>query len=128
MLSADLQAGYYHMEIHEEDQEYVGFELDGEYYVFCALPFGLSFAPYAFQLLTRQVVRSWRARGIKVVHYLDDFLWLAPSAHAGRQLAHVVRHDLEILGFIISEPKSHLEPTQCLVHLGFTVDLVRMVF
>jgi hypothetical protein len=98
MVAADLQSGYYHVDIHEQDVEYLGFEYLGQYYVFTCLPFGLASAPYAFTLITRAMVKQWRARGVRTIHYLDDFLWLAPSRELCAQLSHHVCSDLERLG------------------------------
>jgi hypothetical protein len=122
MIAADLQSGYHHLEVCKADQEYLGFQSDGRYYVFRCLPFGLASAPDAFTLLTRQLVKRWRRAGIRMIHYLDDFLWLAQILAIG------VREDLEYLGFFINYSKSTFAPTQCLQHLGFLVDTRRMVF
>lgn len=128
MISGDLQSGYYHLEILPEHWQYMGFEFEGQYYVFCCLPFGLTTAPYAFTRLTRQVVRAWRRRGIRLIHYLDDWLWLARSQPLATRLAILVSGDLASLGFLLNYTKSVLTPVQIIVHLGFHIDTVNMTF
>jgi hypothetical protein len=128
LISADLRSGYYHVNISEEDQEYLGFQFEGQYYVFTSLPFGLGSAPYAFTMLTRQMVKHWRSLGIRLIHYLDDYLWMAPTRELALLLAQRVRADMAALGFYVNDEKSQFEPTQLLEHLGFMVDTGRMVF
>lgn len=128
LFSADLQSGYYHLEIHPDHFTYLGFEFEGQYYVFTCLPFGLKSAPWAFTMLTRQLVRHWRRQGIRVVHYLDDFLWLVSSHSLALSLSARVVSDLARLGLLVNQEKSHLTPTQHLKHLGFIIDTMRMVF
>ena len=53
----DLKSGYYHLDIFEEHQKYLGFawKLDGvvQFLVFTVLSFGLATACYAFTKLMR---------------------------------------------------------------------------
>jgi hypothetical protein len=45
---------------------YVGFEWLGLFYCYCSLPMGITSAPAIFTEVTLSLVRSWRARGIRV--------------------------------------------------------------
>lgn len=128
LIAADLRSGYYHVDILPEHYQYLGFEIEGKYYVFCCLPFGLSTAPYVFTRVTRQVVRYWRRQGIRLIHYLDDWLWMAPSRYRAQLLSSRVVHDLTRLGFLLNYPKSTLSPVQSLIHLGFLIDTTTMTF
>jgi hypothetical protein len=71
----DLAAAYYHVFIREEDQKYFGVELDGVVMVMCVLPFGFVDAPRAFTRLLRPQLAHFRMQGIRIMGYLDDFLW-----------------------------------------------------
>ena len=43
------------------------------------MPFGLCPACWVFTKLTNELVGHWRSQGIKLVHYLDDFLFAVPG-------------------------------------------------
>ena len=74
LFSFDLKSGYHHIDIAEAHQKFLGFEWGGHYYVFTVLPFGLSTACYIFTKMLRPFVRFCRARGLKMIVYLDDGL------------------------------------------------------
>ena len=95
MFSFDLKSGYHHVDVAEVHQKFLGIEWGGAYYVFTVLPFGLSTACYVFTKLLRPLVRYWRARGIRIVVYLDDGLAVAAdeqSAHAASDLVRETLH------------------------------------
>ena len=78
MFSVDLEKAYHHVDMHQSTWDYLGFSWLGKTYTFTVMPFGLSPACWVFTKLTNELVGYWRARGIRLVHYLDDFclLWL----------------------------------------------------
>ena len=80
LFSFDLKAGYHHIDIAEEHHKYLGFSWQNRYYVFTVLPFGLSTACYIFTKIVRPLVHYWRAKGLRIVVYLEDGL----CAVAGR--------------------------------------------
>lgn len=86
-------------------------------YYFRVLPFGLSSAPAAFTRLTRALVRRWRSRGLRLLHYLDDFGGGDTPERASASVGTMVS-DLGSAGFMINWKKSHLTPTTVLPHLG----------
>mmetsp|Transcript_27203 Transcript_27203/g.33009 ORF Transcript_27203/g.33009 Transcript_27203/m.33009 type:complete len:630 (+) Transcript_27203:1385-3274(+) len=128
MWSFDLLSGYYHVELHPDFHQYVAFEWEGVYYYFAVLPFGLAIAPYCFCKLTGELTKRWRSLGIRLIHYVDDFIFFGTVAavEAGLflQQQRVVLHDLELSGFMLSESKTVKEFTTSLVALGFGIDSV----
>eukprot|EP00873_Tetraselmis_striata_P006130 jgi/Tetstr1/426394/TSEL_016705.t1 len=76
----------------------------------------------------RRRLRRRKARGVCLLPFIDDFLFLAPS----RQLALRLRAEVERLwgrlGLARHPTKAHPEPTQQLQHLGMDLDLVTMQF
>ena len=60
MVGVDLKSGYHCIGIREEDRKYFGCELDGVFYEWTALPFGLSSAPFVFTKAMRQLSRYFR--------------------------------------------------------------------
>jgi hypothetical protein len=56
LFTVDLKSGYHHIDIHQRDWQYLGFEWNGSYYVSCQLPFGLAPACYVFIKVLRRMV------------------------------------------------------------------------
>ena len=65
----NLKSGYHHINIHPVHSNYLGFQWAEKgvtsYYVFTALPFGLSTACHLFTKLMRPLIRHWWGRGLK---------------------------------------------------------------
>jgi hypothetical protein len=62
LFTVDLKSGYHHIDIHRDFWQYLGFQWQGQYYVFTQLPFGL--APACYVLL--KCFASWSNRGALV--------------------------------------------------------------
>ena len=92
------------------------------------LPQGFTNSCAVFTKLTRQLVRSLRARGVRCVHLLDDFLFAADSPGEAELLRDMVIKECEDLGLFISWKKAVLTPTQRIRFLGFVVDSLAMRF
>ena len=106
----------------------MGFKWEGKYYQYNCLPFGLSTTPWVFSKVIRELVMFWRLRGINILPYLDDFLFLIMGYEAGCHLAKVVEEDLRLAGLAINQDKSDGTPNHDRVHLGFDVDLAAGLF
>lgn len=63
-----------------------------------------------------------RFRGVRLINYLDDFLFLVSESRAEAH-RHLVLCTFEAAGLTINESKSHLQFTHILTHLGFIIDL-----
>ena len=74
------------------------------------LPFGLTSAPYIFTKIMRCLVKKWRLEGIEIVVYLDDGLGMGPNVQKAQQLAHKIRSDIGLAGFVANETKSQWQP------------------
>ena len=65
----DISQGYHRIDIDDNYQKYLGFswKIDGKisYFMFIALPFSLSSAPFIFTKVMRCLVNFWRKEGIK---------------------------------------------------------------
>lgn len=133
LFAFDLQSGYHHVDIHPDDQQYLGFEWQGSYYTFTVLPFGLASAPFVFTKVMRELVGHWRGQGIRLLPYLDDFIFAcAPDAGGSNttasSLSRQVVADCAAAGLILNLEKSTLTPTKRFVHLGFWIDTISGVF
>ena len=135
MWSLDISSAYHHISVVEHHWHYMGFEWKGQHYVFKSLPFGLSVACWVFTKFSREIVGSWRASGIKVLPYMDDFLF-AGSPRVGattdfsslRDTRSRVLADLEAGGLLVNREKSLLDFTQTIEHLGVGIDTLSGVF
>jgi hypothetical protein len=123
MFSVDLQDGYWQVNMHPDAHTYLAFEWEGQYYVFTVLPFGLATAPWAFTKLMREVCGVLRQRGVRLVNYLDDFLFLVGSKPS--QAAAMRQQVLDVMGeagLRINTAKSQLELSTQVTHLGYDFD------
>jgi hypothetical protein len=125
-ISIDLESAYYHVDVAEADQTFLGFRINGVYYVFSVLPFGLRDACFIFTKIMSVPVRYLRKRGLRVLPYLDDFLFALRRACPGT--ANMIVELLQSLGFVINFGKSVLSPTRLIDSLGHSVDSVDMLF
>ena len=123
LCTFDLKSGYHHVDIHMDSQTYLGFEWRDRYYVFTVLPFGLATACYVFTKLLRPVVKYLRARGTKIVMYIDDGIAVGSDYDHTSKLCQLIKSTLVSAGFVLNTDKSKLYPSQCVKWLGFEIDL-----
>eukprot|EP00873_Tetraselmis_striata_P046206 jgi/Tetstr1/466470/TSEL_000979.t1 len=112
-FSFDLHDGYYALGLREDVRDYFTITVCGTLWRFAALPMGWSLSPYYFCTLMAVMVRYLRqpgfatyssygrpfrrrlrhrkARGVCLLPFIDDFMFLAPS----RQLALRLRAEIE---------------------------------
>ena len=69
-------------------------------------PFGLSTACYIFTKIVRPLVHYWRAKGLRIVVYLDDGLCAVAGRQAALEASQLVRSTLDKAGFIARPTKS----------------------
>ncbi|KAK3233874.1 hypothetical protein CYMTET_55849 [Cymbomonas tetramitiformis] len=106
MWSFDFTSGYHHVELHPDSHQYVAFEWQGEFYCYAVLPFGLACAPYVFTRIGRELAKRWRQQGMKLIHYLDDFIFfgvpIAGSLAVFLLQQATVLADLDAAGFLLN--------------------------
>lgn len=124
MFTLDFKSGYFHVEIKKEFWKYFGFSWKGKYYYFMVLPFGLNLAPYIFTVVVKQVLKFWRADGVRVMGYFDDLLFIASSWPEAMALFRRVVADLDRLGWVIAWDKSMRHPAQKAMSLDLEIDSV----
>ena len=129
MFSFDLKSGYYHVEILEGHQTYLGFSWKHsnssqmEFYVFTVLPFGLSSAPHVFTKILKPLEKHWRHQGICVAVSLDDGWGIEMDSQVCSIVADAVRTDFSKARFVTNEDKSVLIPCQRLDWLGIALKI-----
>ena len=119
MAKVDLKDSYLTVPIHEVHHRFLRFTWAGLKYQFNCLPIGLSSAPRVFTELLKPVVAWLRANGIRMIVYLDDFIFSNENRDALIAELKLAPDLLENLGFIINWVKSVTTPSQAMEFLGF---------
>ena len=120
MITTDMKQAYCSMAMHEESWPYLCWKHRGKYYCSTVLTFGLSQAPMFFHKTMRTIVRFCRTLGIRVLNYLDDFLW-ASHPRQSKALTTFVKDLLTSLGWKFND-KCVFTPSYQVEFLGMTID------
>jgi hypothetical protein len=153
MFSFDLADGYYALGITSSDRDYFTVNVRGQLWRLAGLPMGWNASPYLFCTLMHQMVRWLRCpalaessalrrprqaarrnlrgtrwRGLRVLPFVDDFLFVTSSHSEALTARDVVDSLLTRLGLARNPKKGMWEPAQVIVHLGMEIDLARGVF
>jgi hypothetical protein len=123
VASIDMQDAYFHLPIRRSFRKYLRFALKGQAWQFCACPFGLSVAPWAFTGLISLVAKICHGEGIQIHLYLDDWLLRGPSKEVLTGHVTFVTNLMQKLGLLINWEKSELIPTQTLTFLSYAYNL-----
>lgn len=84
LAKVDIKQAYRMVPVHPDDQPLLGMMWEGAWYVDTALPFGLRSAPKIFSAIADALEWQVRREGVQaILHYLDDFLLVEPSAGEG---------------------------------------------
>jgi len=122
----DIKDAFMHVPMHRDAQPYLAFPWEQGWFRFTTMPFGLSTAPRAFTKLLRPLMAALRARGVRVVIYIDDALILARSPAESMLHTRWLLELLAMMGFLVNWPKSSIMPTQSIEFLGFRVNSTLM--
>lgn len=121
LTSVDLKDGFYHIRVHDQDQHFLSFQFQGQYYSYTVLPFGFCLSPYFFAKTLRPVVKYLRQLGVRMSLYVDDFFICAKVKYI-TDYTDLVLNTLEDLGLHVNYEKSSLQPSQQLDYLGYSID------
>jgi len=128
MTTIDLADAFHHVPLHPSHQQSFRFRLNGKQYQWRAMPFGYRDAPRIFTKMMRVIAQVARARGLRIVVYLDDILVMADTEEQCRKDTIVLTEIIMEFGLQMSVKKSKLIPSQTRMYLGVIVDSVEMVF
>jgi hypothetical protein len=124
MISMDLESGYQHVPIFQEDWTKFGIKWEGKYYVFTVLPFGWKKSPLIFSRVVGKMIQHLRKDGMMIHAFLDDFLIVASSKEELLIRREKLQQELDQLGWKRAVHKGYWEPTQRLRFLGLEIDTV----
>ena len=122
LASLNLKDAYFQIPIHGSSRKLLRFMSEGTVYQFKALCFGLSTAPQVFTRVFAAVSAWAHSRGIRLLHYLDDWLVLSSSEKKAKQSIRELLSLCHTLGIVINKKKSDLVPSQAAKYLGMTID------
>jgi len=128
MAKVDLRDAYFTVPISSSHRRFLRFRWRGVDYEFVCLPFGLSSAPRVFTKVMKPVIAALRSRGIRLVIYLDDILFLNQSRDGLESDIQAAVALLQSVGFLINWEKSFITPVQSIVFLGLIIDSLSMSF
>ena len=80
LLSWDIQDAYHHLVVRPEDRTFLAFRACGRVFVPVTMPFGARVAPRIWTKVCRPLVEWLRARGFRIIAYVDDFGGAPPAA------------------------------------------------
>ena len=121
--SIDLADAYLHIPIHQNSRKYLRFCHRSQVFQFTSLPFGLATAPQVFTMIVKEVKLMALSRGIRLHHYLDNWLIRAQSQEEAQINTRTVVDLTQSLGRIINQEKSELKPTQVFSFVGYEYHL-----
>ncbi|KAK0403956.1 hypothetical protein QR680_017214 [Steinernema hermaphroditum] len=121
MIKIDMKDAFFGIPMAPSSQPYLSICFADNYYCFTALPFGLSLAPYVYAKVMRTVAAWLRSQGIRLIVYLDDWLFLEQSRTTLERLVPQLLALFEHLGMVVNTEKSELQPTQTIEFLGLRV-------
>ena len=154
-IKVDLKDAYYQIPVHAADRKYFAFEFAGSFYHLNCLPFGWLNSPWYFTKVVKALVtyvrtvrkanpksgappapgqfyripgRQGQHSAVKVLPYLDDFLFLFKDKEAAQAGSTWLQELLFWLGFTPHDKKCVWIPSTRVEHLGLTVDLGKGVF
>ena len=117
----DLTNCFISFPMNDEFIKYFTFQFEGQVRQFTHLPFGLSSAPWICSLLLAVPSFAIREQGIVCLNYLDDFLFIAQSAHDLHRALIIAIDIFQQLGLVINPTKVE-GPIQRIIFLGVVID------
>lgn len=132
MFTTDLKKAYYAVQLDEEAKGLFAFNANNDekkprWIAPRVVVFGEAQAPWAFSKVVRKSVIKWaRKFGIRVVNYIDDFIWFC-KPYQREWMRGVIKWILEIAGWETNE-KCDWEGRTSVSFLGIEVDSAKMEF
>jgi len=120
--TVDIHAAFHHVPVYPGHRKFLGFQLDGEFYVWNVFPFGCQTSPWAWHLVMAEAIRLIRLCGVVCVWYVDDMMVLGSSAQHATASRAIVLCVLRALGLRVND-KGIATPSPRVPFLGFDWDL-----
>ena len=122
MANLDVESAYQIIPVHPTDRLLLGMAWKGKLYIDSALPFGLRLALKIFNSVADAFQWILESHGVKVIHYLDNFLIFgSPWSQERRRGLEITKKLCARLGIPIAVLKTE-GPTCTLPFLGIELD------
>jgi hypothetical protein len=119
----DLSDCFLSFDVHPDSQKFLAFELDGRFFRWKRLPFGLKSSPFWCEEFLSVIDFALRARGILFTRYVDDFAFVGATAADVLHAMQTARSILAAHGLRVNEKKTE-GPVQRMTFLGLGIDSV----
>ena len=120
LVKSDVKEAYWAVPVHPQDQWLLGIQWKSQRYIDCVLPFGLRSAPKIFSALADTLQWILVQQGVApLLHYLDDFILVAPTNEKAMTLKTTLVSVWDTLG-VPSEPSKLEGPSTIMTFLGMT--------
>ena len=101
----DISQAFYHIEIHPEYYQYLGFSWKGKYYYWRCCPFGVSFGPWLWDRVLTPVLDSLKRDGLNIMAFCDDIMGGKGKKPQADEDGLRLRVKLQLHGYICQETK-----------------------
>ena len=127
MAKLDVESAFRILPIAPTDRPLLGFRWRGLFYMDAVLPMGCSSSCAIFEAFSNALhwIAQYQLSVSGVVHFLDDFLFLAPSKNKCLSDMQAFMDLCADIGVPLA-PSKTLAPTTALPFLGITLDSVRL--
>lgn len=122
---ADISSAFKHVEVSERFAQHLCFAVGDTVFKWRRLPFGCSHSPALFAAALQPVIDELRAKGVRLVIYVDDFCVLADSVNDLDQALVETIQALTKHGWRMAPDKSFTVAHSALVFVGLRIDLER---
>lgn len=102
---------------------FLGFSIDGQFYVFDRLPFGLTQSPFILTSVLRPIVNQCKSETSHAFAFYDDILIAATTEDRLSSIISKLTQLLNDFGWNVNLKKSILEPQQSITFIGLKLDL-----
>ena len=133
MVCNDLDSGYWHVPIAEEDWKYLGVAFEHEdgtftFWVWTVLCLGLRDAAFIFTKILAPLVAHLRRQGYRGLIYIDDKFTLGTTFNLCLYWENQVKYWLGKAGWIFKPGKRSGDPAQVCRFLGLDIDSRDLTF
>jgi hypothetical protein len=90
-VAYDLTSDYYHVSLQTNLRRFVVFNWKGVLNQYNYLPFGMSTTPWVFSKVICELAMYWRAKGINILPYFNDLLFIIIGCETCQHLARIVK-------------------------------------
>lgn len=105
--SVDFKHAYFSVPVAKSLRKYFRFQWNNALFQFTCLPQGFSSAPRMFTKLLKPVLAHLRSRGIQVLCYIDDCIFISDNASDLQKEVQYAVHLFDSLGLTIHKVTAH---------------------